>query len=70
MCASFQVRASRASWLRLRPMSWSRVAITPQPPLSAANTSEAHGGQVRALPLWPDFSTTQLIERIKALPSA
>ena len=31
---------------------------------------EAHGGQVRALPLWPDFSTTQLIERFKALPSA
>ena len=31
---------------------------------------EARGGQVRALPLWPDVSTTQLIERIKALPSA
>ncbi|MDE2704975.1 MAG: D-glycero-beta-D-manno-heptose 1-phosphate adenylyltransferase, partial [Gemmatimonadota bacterium] len=31
---------------------------------------EARGGQVRALPLWPDLSTTQLIERIKALPSA
>ena len=31
---------------------------------------EAHGGQVRALPLWPGVSTTQLVERIKALPSA
>ncbi len=31
---------------------------------------EARGGQVRALPLWPGISTTQLIERIKALPSA
>ena len=31
---------------------------------------EARGGQVRALPLWPGVSTTQLIERIKALPSA
>ena len=31
---------------------------------------EAHGGQVCVLPLWPDFSTTQLIERSKALPSA
>ena len=31
---------------------------------------EARGGQVRALPLWPDISTTQLVERIKALPSA
>lgn len=31
---------------------------------------EACGGQVRVLPLWPDLSTTQLIERIKALPSA
>ena len=30
---------------------------------------EVRGGQVRALPLWPDVSTTQLIERIKALPS-
>ena len=31
---------------------------------------EARGGQVRALPLWPGISTTQLVERIKALPSA
>ena len=31
---------------------------------------EAHGGQVRVLPLWPDLSTSQLVERIKALPSA
>ena len=31
---------------------------------------EARGGQVRALPLWPGLSTTQLIERIKALPNA
>jgi len=31
---------------------------------------EAHGGQVRVLPLWPDLSTTQLIERVKALSSA
>ena len=30
---------------------------------------EARGGQVRALSLWPDVSTTQLIERIKALPT-
>lgn len=30
----------------------------------------AHGGQVRVLPLWPDVSTTRLIERIKVLPSA
>ena len=31
---------------------------------------EAHGGQVLVLSLWPDASTTQLIEHIKALPSA
>lgn len=31
---------------------------------------KAHGGQVRALPLWPGISTTQLVERIRALPSA
>ena len=31
---------------------------------------EERGGQVRALPLWPGVSTTQLIERIRALPSA
>ena len=31
---------------------------------------EARGGQVRALPLWPGVSTTQLVERIRALPSA
>ena len=30
---------------------------------------ETHGGQVRALPLWPGVSTTQLVERIKALPT-
>ena len=30
---------------------------------------EARGGQVRVLPLWPGLSTTQLAERIKALPS-
>lgn len=30
---------------------------------------EASGGQVRALPLWPGISTTQLVERIKRLPS-
>ena len=30
---------------------------------------EMHGGQVRALPLWPGISTTQLVERIKVLPS-
>ncbi len=31
---------------------------------------ETHGGQVCALPRWPGLSTTQLIERIKVLPSA
>ena len=31
---------------------------------------KAHGGQVRALPLWPGISTTQLVERIRVLPSA
>ena len=31
---------------------------------------EARGGHVCVLPLRPDFSTTRLIERIKALPSA
>lgn len=31
---------------------------------------KARGGQVRTLPLWPGISTTQLVERIRALPSA
>ena len=38
-----------------------------QKPIVGREIVEAHGGQVRALPLWPGLSSSELVRRIRGL---
>ena len=70
MCAFSRVRASKSLVAALAPDVLVKGGDYAPDAIVGREHVEAHGGQVRALPLWPDTSTTQLVERIKTLPSA